>query len=292
MTGKTRYVEDIVMPGMLFAAVLRSPHHHARLLALDTRAAERAAGVERIITATDIPGDNNLTGYSHNEPVLTPVGETVRQKGAPIALVVATSLELARQAASLIEVEFEPLPYLFDAEAALQPEAVQIYPEGNVLNTFTLAHGDLQAAWAETATVIETDYCTAFQEHSTLEREVTLGYIDEQGRVTVMGGTHEPHWQQGFIAQTIGLATDQVHVIVPPTGGSFGSRQDPWPLVAAGLMADKLRCPVRLAYFARGGVRCDTQATPVSHQAEDRRPGGRQSDRHSGADQREHGWLR
>ena len=112
-----------------------------------------------------------------------------------------------------------------------------------------------------TATVIETDYCTAFQEHSTLEREVTLGYIDEQGRVTVMGGTHEPHWQQGFIAQTIGLATDQVHVIVPPTGGSFGSRQDPWPLVAAGLMADKLRCPVRLAY-SRGEV---FDATPKRH---------------------------
>jgi len=261
VTGKARYAEDIVMPGMLHASVLRSPHHHARLLSLDTRLAVQAPGVVRVITALDIPGDNNLTGYSHNEPILTPVGETLRQKGAPIALVVAGSLAQARQAVTLIEAGLEPLPYLFDAEQALQPDALHIYPGGNVLNTFTLAHGDLAAAWDVSDTLVETDYYTAFQEHSTLEREATLGYIDEQGRVTVVSGTHEPHWQQGFIAQTIGLIPEQVHVIVPPTGGSFGARQDPWPLVAAGLMAFLLRCPVRLAY-SRTEV---FEATPKRH---------------------------
>ncbi len=261
VTGKTRYAEDIVMPGMLYAAVLRSPHHHARLLSLDTRSASQVSSVVRIITAADIPGDNNLTGYSHNEPILAPLGDTLRQKGAPIALVVAGSIDQAHQAAALIEAGFEPLPFLFDAEQALQSDAVPIYPAGNVLNTFTLAHGDLQAAWAASETFVETDYQTAFQEHSTLEREATLGYIDEQGRVTVVGGTHEPHWQQGFIAQTIGLTPAQVRVIVPPTGGSFGARQDPWPLVAAGLMAFLLRCPVRLAY-SRAEV---FDATPKRH---------------------------
>jgi CO/xanthine dehydrogenase Mo-binding subunit len=261
VTGKARYAEDIAMPGLLYAAVLRSPHHHARLHSLDTRLAAQAPGVARIITAQDIPGDNNLTGYSHNEPILAPVGDTLRQKGAPIALVVADSLDQARQAVAMIEAELAPLAYLFDAEQALQPEAVQIYPAGNILNSFMLAHGDLLAAWDVSKSLVETDYCTAFQEHATLERETTLGYIDEQGRVTVVGGTHEPHWQQGFIAQTIGLTPAQVHVIVPPTGGSFGARQDPWPLVAAGLMAFLLRCPVRLAY-SRAEV---FDATPKRH---------------------------
>ena len=261
VTGNTRYAEDIIMPGMLHAAVLRSPHHHARLLSIDTRLAAQAHGVVRVITALDIPGDNNLTGYSHNEPILTPLGETLRQKGAPIALVVAESLDQARQAVDMIEAGLEPLPYLFDVEQALQSDAVQIYPAGNVLNTFTLAHGDLQSAWDTSETFVETDYYTAFQEHSTLERETTLGYIDDQGRVTVIGGTHEPHWQQDFIAQTIGLAPEQVRVIVPPTGGSFGARQDPWPLVVAGLMAYLLRCPVRLAY-SRAEV---FDATPKRH---------------------------
>jgi CO/xanthine dehydrogenase Mo-binding subunit len=248
VTGQTRYAEDIVMPGMLYAAVLRSPYHHARLLSLDTRSAAQGAGVVRVITAGDIPGDNNLTGYSRNEPVLTPTGDTLRQKGAPIALVVAASQEQALQAVAMIEAGFEPLPYTFDPEEALKPDAVQIYPDGNVLNTFTLAHGDLDAAWAISEKIIERDFDTAFQEHSTLEREATLGYIDAEGRVTVIGGTHEPHWQQGFIAQTIGLDASHVRVIVPPTGGSFGARQDPWPLVAAGLMTHLLRCPVRLSY--------------------------------------------
>jgi CO/xanthine dehydrogenase Mo-binding subunit len=261
VTGKTRYAEDIVMPGMLHAAVLRSPYHHARLLALDTRLAAQAPGVKRIITAPDIPGDNNLTGYSCCEPVLAPVGDTLRQKGAPVALVVADSIDQARQAVAMIDAEIEPLPYLFDVEQALQPGAVQVYPAGNVLNTFSLAHGDLQSAWDGSETFVETEYHTAFQEHSTLERETTLGYIDDQGRVTVIGGTHEPHWQQGFIAQTLGLVPEQVRVIVPPTGGSFGARQDPWPLVAAGLMAFLMRCPVRLAY-SRTEV---FDATPKRH---------------------------
>ena len=261
VTGKTRYVEDIVMPGMLYAAVLRSPHHHARLLWLDIQTAEKATGVVRILTAADIPGENGLTGYSRDEPVLTPVGDTLRQIGAPIALVIADSPAHARQAVALIEASYEPLPHLFDADEALQPGAVQIYPRGNLLNSFSLAHGDLEAAWADSQTIIETDYSTTFQEHSTLEREATLGYIDEDGKIAVIGGTHEPHWQQGYIGQTIGLQPAQVRVIVPPTGGSFGGRQDPWPLVAAGLMAYLVRRPVRLAY-SRSEV---FDATPKRH---------------------------
>jgi len=261
VTGQTRYAEDISMPGMLYAAVLRSPHHHARLLSLDTRQAAQAPGAAVVLTAADIPGLNELVGYSRGEPVLTPVGDTLRQKGAPIALVAAATPEQARQAVALIEAEYEPLPHIFAADEALQPDADPIYPQGNVLNTFHLAHGNLAAAWESSEVLIETEYDTAFQEHATLEREATLGYIDEEGRVTVIAGTHEPHWQQGFIGQTIGLPPEQVRVIVPPTGGSFGGRQDPWPLVAVGLLAHHLRRPVRLAY-SRPEV---FDATPKRH---------------------------
>jgi len=261
VTGLTQYVDDIVMPGMLYAAVLRSPYHHARLIELDPKPASQAAGVAGVITAADIPGVNGLSGYSRDEPVLTPVGDTLRQKGAPIALVIAEKEPLARSALDLVRAEYELLPHTFDLEDALGADAIAIYPAGNVLSTFHLAHGDLDHAWGEADTWIETEYDTAFQEHSTMEREATLGYIDEAGRVTVIGGTHEPHWQQGYIAQVIDVTTDQVRVIVPPTGGSFGSRQDPWPLVAAGLMTYKLRRPVRLSY-SREEV---FDATPKRH---------------------------
>lgn len=261
VSGATQFVEDIPMPGLLHAAVLRSPYHHARLLTLDTTKAAEMPGVVRIITATDIPGENALTGYSRDEPVLGPVGDTLKQKGAPVALVVAQELDQARKAATAIEACYEPLPHLFDSAEALIPNAAPLYPGGNVLSTYDLAHGDLQATFSASDAVIETVYNTSFQEHSTLEREVTLGYIGEGGCLTVLGGTHEPHWQVGYIAAVLDLDPLGVRVIVPPTGGSFGGRQDPWPLVAAGLMAYLTQKPVRLAYSRREAF----DATPKRH---------------------------
>jgi CO/xanthine dehydrogenase Mo-binding subunit len=261
VTGRTLYVEDMPVPGLLHAFVLRSPHHHARLLQLDPGPAADLPGVVRVITARDIPGLNGLDGYSRDEPLLTPVGGTLKQKGAPIALVVAGSRRQARDAAGVIQVAYEVLPHTFDVDEALAPEAVPIYPAGNVLGRHAVRHGDLDAAFAGSHLVLEAAYHTSFQEHATLERNTQLGYLDDQGRVAVVGGTHEPHWQQGYIAQTLGLEPDRVRVIMPPTGGSFGDRQDPWPLVAVGLMAFLVRRPVRLAYSRRETF----DATPKRH---------------------------
>ena len=251
VTGETRYVEDISLSGMLHACVLRSPYYHARLISLDSSHAAALPGVVRIITASDIPGQNGLTGYSQDEPILVPVGEAARQKGAPVALLVAESEELARHALKVVEVEYELLPHQFEAAELLKPGALALYAAGNVLSSYTLEHGDLQKAFSNSAALVETEYCTTFQEHSALEREATLGYFDENGRLTVQGGTHQPHWQVDYIAAVLGLTEDQIRVIVPPTGGSFGGRQDPWPLVAADLAAWLTGCPVRLVFSRR-----------------------------------------
>jgi CO/xanthine dehydrogenase Mo-binding subunit len=261
VTGRTRYVEDMMLPGLLYAMVLRSPHHHARLVALDVEAAAALPGVVRIITAADIPGLNGLDGYSSGEPVLTPVGDTLRQRGAPIAMVVAESAAQAAEALRAIAVQYEVLPHTFEAGDALRPDAPAIYPDGNVLSDFTVKHGDLEAAFATADVILETGYRTSFQEHAALERDATLAYIEDDGRLTVLGGTHEPHWQAGYIAQTLGIAPERVRVILPPTGGSFGNRQDPWPLVAVGLAAYLVRRPVRLAYSRREAF----DATPKRH---------------------------
>lgn len=261
VTGQTRYVEDIQMPGLLHACVLRSPHHHARLLALDTTEAAQMPGVFRILTAADIPGENGLNGYSRDEPVLTPVGDTLRQKGAPIALVVAESLLEARQAAAVIRTKYEQLPFLMDVREALDPDAIRIYSAGNHLNHYRIAHGNLEAVFLAADLILETEYDTSFQEHATLEREAALGVIDEAGCITVLAATHEPHWQQGYIGQVLGIDPGRVRVIMPPTGGSFGGRQDPWPLVAVGLATFMTGGPVRLAYSRQEVF----EATPKRH---------------------------
>ena len=244
VTGQTRYVEDISMPGLLHARVLRSPHHYARLLSMDTSAAARIPGVIRIITSEDIPGVNGFPEYSHNEPLLTPVGDTLKTKGAPIALVVANTLKATQAGVDAIHVEYEPQSHFFDANQ----NDISIYQGGNKLQDHQVVQGDVEAAFSTSATILETHYTTSYQEHAALERESVLGYLDEEGRVTVMGATHEPHWQRNWIAETLDLPCDKVRFITPPTGGSFGGKQDPWPLIATGLMTHLTQMPVQLAY--------------------------------------------
>lgn len=261
VTGQAHFVEDMAIPGRLYAKVVRSPYHHARLIGLDISRAASMPGVRRVLTWKDIPGVNGFPDYSVEEPVLTPVGDTLRMLGAPIALVVAESMEQAQLALEVVQADLDPLPYTFDLEESLRPGAFPIAGESNVLSTYQIKHGDLEAAFAASDLVLEASFQTAFLEHAYLERETVLGYLDEEGRLTVVGGTHQPHSQQRFIAQMLNLPLDQVRVIVPPMGGSFGGKQDPWPFTAVGLAVYHLRQPVLLVYSRSESM----VATPKRH---------------------------
>ena len=262
VTGAARYVEDMVMPGTLHGGVLRSPHHHARLISLNIEPATRMPGVVAVLTADDIAGENGLGDYSQEEPVLCPVGATVRMVGAPVALVVAETPAALKAGLAAIEVGYEILPHVFETDEALAPGATHIAGRGdNVLTSFAVQHGDLDAAFADSAAIVEAEYRTAFLEHSALERETLLGYYDEEGRLTVTGGNHEPFYQQKYIANALALPLDRVRVIMPPTGGSFGGKQDPWPFIATALMTQAVRRPVRLIYSRTESF----DATPKRH---------------------------
>jgi aldehyde oxidoreductase len=261
VTGRARYVEDMAPAGLLHAGVLRSPLPHARLRSLDPSPAAALPGVVRVLTARDIPGLNSFVGYSQDEPILPPVGATLRMLGAPIALVVATGPSAAQTALEAIQVDLEPLPHTFKLEEALGEGAFPIAGQANVLSTYAIQHGDLAAAVAESDHVVEATYETAYLEHAALEPESLLGYVDEAGRITVVGGTHEPHFQQGYIADALSLPREEIRVIVPPTGGSFGGKQDPWPFIVTALMVYHIRRPVRLVYSRRESF----DASPKRH---------------------------
>ncbi|MFU8771545.1 MAG: molybdopterin-dependent oxidoreductase [Anaerolineales bacterium] len=248
VTGKTKYVEDIDMHNLLHAKTLRSPHHHARLIRLIVDKATKLPGIVRIFTAEDIPGENGLSGYSLDEPVLTPIGETVRMLGAPIALVVADSPELAQTGIEAIEAHYQILPFTFEMEEALSKDSFPIKGTGNVLSNFEINHGKLEETFQNSDVIIETQYSTAYLEHSALEREAALSFVDDQERVVVISPTHEPHWTRDYIASTLALNPEQVHFITPPIGGSFGGKQDPTPAITVALAAYHLRHPVRLVY--------------------------------------------
>jgi CO/xanthine dehydrogenase Mo-binding subunit len=261
VTGAARYAEDVKMPGLLHAAPVRSPYPHARVLQVDPCPAARLHGVVRVLTAADIPGKNTLEGYSRNEHLLAPLGDTVRMVGDAVAIVVADSLEAARAGAAVVGVDYEPLPHTLDAREAMEHQAVSIYTDGNILNSDERRFGDLDAAFLRADLVLEAKYRTTFMEHSALERETVLSYPDEGGRLTVVGGHQEPHWAQGWIAALLDLPLRRVRVITPPTGGAFGGKQDPWPLMAAALAAYCVRHPVRLTY----GRRDSFDASPKRH---------------------------
>ena len=169
VTGRTEYVGDIFLPELLHAGVLRSPHHHARLLALDISTALRVPDMVCVITAEDVPGVNGFPEYSHDEPLLAPIGDTLKTKGAPIALIVAETLEAVRSGLAAIRTEYETLPHSFDTD-----NEIPIYQGGDRLKDHQVIHGDVEAAFSASETILETRYSTAYQEHAALESESAL----------------------------------------------------------------------------------------------------------------------
>ncbi len=157
------------MPDTLHIRVARGPYHHARLRGLDVSRAAEMPGVRRVITWMDIPKVNSFPDYSVEESALTPVGETLRMRGAPIALVVAENADQAQAACEAVVMDLEPLPYTFEMDEALKPGAFHIAGDANELSRFQVKNGDLDAAFKSSEHIVDATYETAFLEHVALD---------------------------------------------------------------------------------------------------------------------------
>jgi len=251
VSGATRYAGDITLPDMHYAAFVRSPHFHAQVLSLDPAPALAIPGIVRVLTAADVPGENiGLGGYSQGEHLLAPVGDKVRMLGDPIALVIGQTPEAAAAGAAAVCVEYAVLPHTFDVADALAPDAIRIH-ESNLLATAEARTGDASAALADSDVIVSATYRTTFQAHMAMEREAAVAYWGDDGRLTVICGSHEPHWNRAYLATILGLSAERLRVINPPMGGSFGGRQDVYPMAAAALAAYAMRQPVKLVYSRR-----------------------------------------
>jgi CO/xanthine dehydrogenase Mo-binding subunit/aerobic-type carbon monoxide dehydrogenase small subunit (CoxS/CutS family) len=251
VSGATRYAGDITRPDMHHVAFVRSPHFHAQILSLDPAPALALPGVVKVLTAADVPGENiGLGGYSQDEHLLAPVGGKVRMLGDPIALVIGRTPEAAAAGAEAVRVEFAVLPHTFDVAGATAPDAIRIH-EDNLLATAEAHTGDAAAALAGSDVVVSATYRTTFQAHMAMERESAVAYWAEDDLLTVICGSHEPHWNRAYLATILGLPVERIRVINPPMGGSFGGRQDVYPMAAAALAAYHLRQPVKLVYSRR-----------------------------------------
>ncbi|HEY7792782.1 MAG TPA: molybdopterin cofactor-binding domain-containing protein [Gaiellaceae bacterium] len=242
--GAFAYGGDLRADGMLFGATLRSPHASARILAVAVERAAAAPGVHAVLTAGDVPGSPTFGLERADQPVLAL--EVVRYAGEPIALVAAETLEQARAAAELIDVEYEPLPAVTDIEDALAPNAPQVHDEGNLLRRVRIESGEPDASEADVW--VEGLYETPVQDQAPLGLEAALAAPTPDGGVELHTISQFLHSDRRQVAASLALPEERVRVAVAGVGGAFGSREDVHAQIHACLLALHTGRPVRIAY--------------------------------------------
>jgi len=246
-TGTTLYAADLAVDGCAHIKVLRSPHHHAKIIHIDKTKAEAIPGVFAVLTARDVKGTNILKMAGDDQPVLC--GDKVRFIGDPVAAVVATSEDQASQALEKIEVTYKPLEPVLIPEDALKEGSVKIHDDrSNLFFQQPIIHGDIEKGFSEAEVVVERSYSTQTVEHAYLENDSGVAYVHENGQLVIMSAGQNIHAHRKTIAEALGLGLEKVRVIQTPTGGAFGGKLDVSVGGILGLAALKLQRPVKLVY--------------------------------------------
>ena len=235
VTGEAIYAADMSMPGMLHGVVVHSRHAHARVRSVDTSRAEGLAGVRAVLSR-----DNCSLFTDH-----------VRHVGEKVAAVAAVDAHTAREAASLIEVEYAPLEAVFDPLEAMSPGSVEVRPSRgsdrpNVCSFQRLERGDVERAWADAEVEVEQTYRVAAAHQAYLEPHACVAHFDRSGLLTVWSSVQGQFQARGVLAQILGMPVGQVRVIAPEIGGAFGGKTalilDP----IAALLAREAKAPVKM----------------------------------------------
>ena len=222
--GAVEYGDDMQLEGVLRGKVLWSAHPHAEILSIDTSAAEEMPGVQAVLTAKDVPGDNVYGPMVRDAQVMAL--DKVRFIGEPVVVVFAETEEQAEGARDACRVEYRPLAGVFTPEQGLAPDAPPIHPQGNIHHQAQVRKGDVDQGFAVADVVVEGTYATPFIEHAYLEPEAGLAEPTLDGGVKVMMNTQYPFGDQRQIADALGIPTEKVHVVQIPGGGAFGAKND------------------------------------------------------------------
>ncbi|MGY1680285.1 xanthine dehydrogenase subunit D [Geodermatophilus sp. SYSU D01176] len=243
VTGEFAYASDLWHDDMVWGVTLRSPHPHARIRRIDVAEALTVPGVSAVLTADEVPGENAY-GLEHaDQPVLA--AEFVRYEGEPVALVAADHLETARRAAARIRVDYEVLPALTDARRALDDDAPQVHPGGNLVRHLRLRRGDPDPV---APVVVSLDFEVGMQDQAFLGPESGLAVPAEDGGVDLYVATQWLHVDQRQICLALGMPPEKVRLTLAGVGGAFGGREDLSVHVHACLLALRTGRPVKMSY--------------------------------------------
>ncbi|MGB9640889.1 MAG: 2Fe-2S iron-sulfur cluster-binding protein, partial [Anaerolineales bacterium] len=174
VTGKAIFTDDLHFPGMLHARVKRAMLPHAILKSIDIEKARALPGVQAVLTAQDVPGENNHGLVIYDWPVMVGIGERVRYVGDAIAIVAAETREIATQALDLITAEFEVQEVVADPVRARQPDAPQLHPGGNLLKHIKVRKGDMESGFQDADIILEHTFHTAITDHAFMEPECSI----------------------------------------------------------------------------------------------------------------------
>jgi xanthine dehydrogenase molybdenum-binding subunit len=267
-SGRTRYIDDIDVPGQLHARILRSTEVHAKIRSIDTSAARALPGVHAVITARDVPWQRPIGVAKDHLPLKT---DRVRSLRDEVAAVAADSAEIAEAALKLIKVDYEPLPILSDPLDALKPGAPLIHPEprgddgsphlkpgapvaftgrpDNVAMTFDYAQGDVVAGEAASDVVVEDTFKLHYVTHCCMGVSGVIADFDPKGNLLLYSNTQVPFLHKREFAELLGIDPGRIRIIQPPIGGGFGSKLDIYPFEPIVIfLAQITRRPVKLVF--------------------------------------------
>lgn len=228
-TGQTKFADDIVLPRMLYAKMLRSHEPHALIKRIDTSKAAAFPGVFAIITGKDLPISYGILPVSQDEHALCI--DKVRFIGDPVAAVVAIDEDAAFDAMNLIEVEYQPLQTISSIEEAVMVDEPRIheYGEGgNVHKKVSLEFGDMDKGFAEADLVREDILFFEGNTHLPMEQHAAVAHFDSDDKLTLWTSTQTPHYVHRALAKTLELPASHIRVIATPNGGGFGGKSDPF----------------------------------------------------------------
>jgi carbon-monoxide dehydrogenase large subunit len=230
ITGRGRYVDDVVMPGMLYMAIVRSTEAHARIVSIDTESAKAAPGVHGVFTAEDVQLESPLPmawvppGVEIKSPETLPLAkETVKYVGQAVAVVLGTDKYGVRDAAEQLFVEYEPLPVVVDPEKALESGSPLVHEEfgTNQTHEWAIGGGDMDAAWAESEVIVERRIVNHRTAGTPIEPRACVA-DHRGGSLTLHLTSQNPHLIRLFMAGELGMSEDRIRVIAPDVGGGFG----------------------------------------------------------------------
>jgi len=253
VTGLTRFVDDVRVPGTLWVKALRSPHPHAGIVRLDTSKAEQHPGVHAVITHDDVPknvyGHLEALGVPADEPLLAE--DDVRYRGQPIAAVAAEDEPTALEALDLIDVEYEERPALLDMRKAFDADATHFHQWGPVFphfGTYTsrrIRKGDVDAAFDRADVIVQGVYRPQAIDQVPIEPQVALVVPEADGRLTIYSCTQAMYFSMGVVASHLQWPLNKLKFVGGTVGGGFGGKVDTAADTVCALLALKAGRPVK-----------------------------------------------